>query len=518
MIPQDRRNEIAIAVRQLGSELRAIYAEDAEWEEGKHPRGQPGNAGQFGKGGGSSSSKKPVTSRQTIPVASPAKQRESAKGLVGFLKIVASIQESSHLPKGMTAPARFVLKHGRQFIADDLTYAGKRGKPQQCYANAGREALDNSGKTYVEGYVLVHGGPIEHAWLVDGEGKVQDPTIRDGRGIDGYFGVPIKTEYLREQILKSGHWGVFGHLGTHDPLTDDPRKVVKRGLGEGLPESLGPKSAGRDSASRLLEEYGENTTSEALIAKLPAEVGKAVRQAEHRLSESVPTDAPVSKGGFKNPSDGSYTEERQKLHDEIIAAIFSDEAVRRATPKKGEKPTFTMIGGRGGSGKSYFSQAGIVDEKHTLKLDNDEIKAMLPEYRGWNASMLHEEASDLFERADRLGRELGLNVAHDATMKTYESAARRLDAYKASGYASRGLYMFCPPQEAARRALGRFMQAPAKGAPEGTTGRYVAPSYVLSSTTNEASFDALRDDFDDWSIYRSYGHKGDTPEKMAEKE
>jgi hypothetical protein len=47
---------------------RRPVAIDAEWEEGKHPRGQPGNAGQFGAGG-SSESERETRVKTSFPVA-----------------------------------------------------------------------------------------------------------------------------------------------------------------------------------------------------------------------------------------------------------------------------------------------------------------------------------------------------------------------------------------------------------------------------------------------------------------
>lgn len=508
-------------------EAHVGQAEDAaKWDEDKHPRGQPGNAGQFGPGGGSKKKSDvlaPKDNKRDAAAArtrskealSPEKQRANVKGITAFLGIVSGAQERSHLPEGMTAPAKVMLTHGRQFIFDSLSYAGKRGKAHGCYMNAGRIALDDSSKTYVEGYVSVHGVPIEHAWVVDADGKVQDPTITGPEGILGYFGLPIKTEYLRDTILKKGTWGVLDFTN-RDIYKTSPREYVRSGIGERVDETAESSATAEvGSASRLLEIYSKNVTVEALMATQPKEVGVAVRAAEQKLAQSVPTDALVSQGGFKN-EDGTYTDERQELHLAIVSKILTPEAVSRATPARGEAPTFTMIGGRAGSGKSYFTEKKIVGDD-VLVLDNDSIKAMLPEYRGYNAGLVHEEASAIFDRVDGMARELGINIAHDCTMKTYISAQRRVDAYKEKGYKFKALYMFAPPQEAAQRAIGRFMQKPPQGAPEGSTGRYVPPSYVLGSTTNEASFDALKENADSWAIYKSYDTKEPfKPEIVAE--
>lgn len=245
------------------------------------------------------------------------------------------------------------------------------------------------------------------------------------------------------------------------------------------------------------------------MAKLGPEAQRAVANAEERLSHATATDAPVSEGGFKNP-DGTWTEERQALHDEIIGKILTPEAVTAALPQPGEKPTYTMLGGRGGSGKSWLTgEHGPVDASHTLVLDNDKIKGMLPEYQGWNAGLVHEEASSIFNRVDAMARSLGVNVAHDSTMKSTGSNAQYMQAYKDAGYRVEGYYMFLPPEVAAERAIERFTRG-------GETGRFVPPSYVMGSTTNEKSFDTLKSGYEKWAVYSNHNVPYGKPRLVAQ--
>ena len=57
----------------------------------------------------------------------------------------------------------------------------------------------------------------------------------------------------------------------------------------------------------------------------------------------------TTKNKFTLP-DGTYTPERQAIHEEILTKIF--ENYKNCEPKDGEKPTLVLLGGRGGSGKS----------------------------------------------------------------------------------------------------------------------------------------------------------------------
>lgn len=108
---------------------------------------------------------------------------------------------------------------------DAKTFAGTRGKVHECYKNAGQLALDDDG-TYCEGYVSVHGVPLEHAWIWK-NGRVIDPTVTP-KGITEYYGIPVKTDYLRKTVLKTHVWGVLGAMHNPGILTDDPSDIVGR--------------------------------------------------------------------------------------------------------------------------------------------------------------------------------------------------------------------------------------------------------------------------------------------------
>lgn len=236
----------------------------------------------------------------------------------------------------------------------------------------------------------------------------------------------------------------------------------------------------------------------AHILETNPEAAGHIREVEERLAKMAPTDAPVGNGGFKNP-DGSYTPERQALHEKILDQIFTDEAVDAATPPPGTAPVATFMGGRGGSGKSWLSRpGGPVDASKAIMLNADLIQESLPGYEGWNAALYHEEASDILNQAERTALAGRLNVIYDGTMRTEKNAAARIGLLQKAGYDLKGYYMFASPETAANRALSRFMAG-------GKGGRYVPLDVVLGSTTNEQSFDNLKKHFSDWEIYDNNG-------------
>jgi len=258
--------------------------------------------------------------------------------------------------------------------------------------------------------------------------------------------------------------------------------------------SSGAGSAETAAQNLFGQHHDPSVTPDHILATTSADTKAKIADTEARLSRSVSTDAPVSQGGFKNP-DGTYTAEREAAHNRILDTIFTDQAVQDATPAEGEKPTITFLGGRGGSGKSWFTNpAGPVDPSKAIVLNSDHIKEMLPGYAGWNAALYHEESSDILARAENTARSAKLNVVLDATLRSESGAAVRLAEYHQAGYKAEGYYMFTSPKEAAGRALARFERG-------GADGRYVPLSVVLGSTTNERTFDNLKPSFTKWQIY-----------------
>lgn len=79
------------------------------------------------------------------------------------------------------AGAKQVLEHGKPGIWTpyDAERWGEKGRLKECFRNAYRKAIDHPELTYVEGYATVNGLPVHHAWLLDPDGNVQDPTWRE---------------------------------------------------------------------------------------------------------------------------------------------------------------------------------------------------------------------------------------------------------------------------------------------------------------------------------------------------
>lgn len=119
----------------------------------------------------------------------------------------------------------YILHRGVLFEAAALPADVAKGTKRECYRNAGELALAEPEKyAYVEGYahsVLA----VSHAWCVTRDGQVVDPTWDDAKQC-AYVGIPMATEFLSMQVLKSKVWGVFGEMPRRATLATPLEEMV----------------------------------------------------------------------------------------------------------------------------------------------------------------------------------------------------------------------------------------------------------------------------------------------------
>lgn len=266
-----------------------------------------------------------------------------------------------------------------------------------------------------------------------------------------------------------------------------------------------PSKEYADTLQSVSESNKQNIDSNTLIER----ASKALGRNEQEIREAI-SFAEKYNEGIKNKhletqtkySDGNgvYKRDRAEYHKEIIKDLFKN--YKNAKPKENEAPTFIVLGGRGGSGKSKFdmpnekrqSNIGVYDREKYIVLDADEIKNYLPEYKGYNAYEVHEESSDILKTALIKARKMGLNVVLDGTMKSFGSTEKKIQAFKDAGYNIEMYYMHLPREKAAERAIGRFM---------GNNGRYVPLDVLADMKENEANFDKLKHYASKWAFYNN---------------
>jgi len=278
------------------------------------------------------------------------------------------------------------------------------------------------------------------------------------------------------------------------PESSSTEKATQKAVETDKPdvqEGQAPKA----SAAKL---YTPTTKDAAAIAASVPGGAEAVAATSARLKEFVVTDALPENGGYKN-ANGTYTPERAAVHEKIIQEFINPETVAKYTPKPGESPLLTILGGRGGSGKSWLtSKDGPIDTERSLVLDADEIKSKLPGYEGWNAALYHEESSDIVAQIDARAAKIGMNVVLDGTLKS-ENIQKRIDVYQAPPsheYEMEGYYMYASPETAATRAMSRFATKK-----KDFSGRFVPPEVILGNVNNEKNFDKMSPGFRKWGVY-----------------
>ena len=158
-----------------------------------------------------------------------------------------------------------------------------------------------------------------------------------------------------------------------------------------------------------------------------------------------------------NQKDGEYTPSRKKLHGKIIEK-FKDGVVCIDN----NKPIAILMGGSPASGKSTFLKkyAPYLLKDEILRIDADEVRAMLPEYEGWNASQTHLETKDIVNTllSDRtIGLPCETDIIYDGTMNSNKSYLPLIKLLRKMDYKIFVVYIDKVPKDViVDRALNRY--------------------------------------------------------------
>jgi len=201
---------------------------------------------------------------------------------------------------------------------------------------------------------------------------------------------------------------------------------------------------------------------------------------------------PQTKELNTDPTTGDYTKDRQKLHVSIINDL-KDELVCIDN----KEPIAILMGGSPASGKSTFLRkyAPYLLKDEILKVDADEIRAKLPEYKGYNATQTHLETKDIVNTLlsnKTIGIPCKYDIIYDGTMNNTKSYIPLIELLKSLGYKIFIVYIDKVQESIVKeRALKRYQKS----------GRFV-PLEVIDDffTKGKTALNELKDKADGYMI------------------
>ena len=193
-----------------------------------------------------------------------------------------------------------------------------------------------------------------------------------------------------------------------------------------------------------------------------------------------------------NSKNGEYTKERKELHKKIMNEFKKD-----LICIDNDNPIAILMGGSPASGKSTFLKkyAPYLLKEEILRVDADEVRAKLPEYKGYNASQTHLETKDIVNTllSDKtIGIPCKYDVIYDGTMNSTKSYLPLIALLKKLGYKIFIVYIDKVPEEVIRkRALERYQKS----------GRFV-PMEVIDDFFNKgkSALNELKEKSDGYMI------------------
>ena len=185
-----------------------------------------------------------------------------------------------------------------------------------------------------------------------------------------------------------------------------------------------------------------------------------------------------------------YTPQRLKLHNKIIKHL-----TKNAICIKNEQPIAVLMGGSAGSGKSTFlkKNAKYMTSDKIWAVDADEVRSMLPEYKGYNSAATHPETQDIVRKLlQNYDNPCKHDLLFDGTMNNINKYKTIIRQLKTLGYKIFIAFMDIPKEVAIERALNRYRDNRGK---EAEFGRYV-PIKVIDEffATGDEGFQALKSD------------------------
>ncbi len=195
---------------------------------------------------------------------------------------------------------------------------------------------------------------------------------------------------------------------------------------------------------------------------------------------------------------GQYTEKRLKLHKVIKGKLRAGLSCKTER----EKPIAILMSGVPGAGKSSFVKKYLpnLEKEKIFKIDADEVRTMLPEYKGWNSKATHKETQDIYKgllQDVSDGKPCRFDILWDGTMNRAENYLPLIGDLQKLGYQIYMINVKVPWDVSRKRTLDRYVKASG----DGKYGRYVPMAVVDEANKNGGkAFEDLKHKADGYMV------------------
>lgn len=283
-------------------------------------------------------------------------------------------------------------------------------------------------------------------------------------GSEDYKEAKEEWEDYDDQILRS--------LERDYPVAEAKKKPAQKAVKKPASNAKKPAPEKEIKGMPPVDEKGERRIDPAALDALEAHI------------DTLPQTKKM------HTKDGEYKADRKRLHDKIITEeVEGNACIRR------EAPIAILTGGLPGSGKSTYirNNKDWMTNPEIFKIDADDIRAKLPEYKGWNASQTHSETQDLTKTLlNKVGKfGCSYDVIYDGTMNKSKKYKPLIDTLKKEGYRVFIMFMKVDKKTSMDRAMGRYKRS----------GRYV-PRFVIEEGAQNglAAFNELKNEVDGYVL------------------
>lgn len=230
-----------------------------------------------------------------------------------------------------------------------------------------------------------------------------------------------------------------------------------------------------------------------VLADYPLSVQHEIYKMEIRLRE-MKQGGTLSRRIERKPEGAELLEQKASAEEdevevENLTQDLEDSFDEFEMPPVGKGANLTLVSGLPASGKSTLIGDKLDDESQFV-IESDEIKARMPEYRGWNAAVLSEQAATKVGQLLRRALNARKSVVWEGSFSDADLLIGIIDTFKESGFGVNFYYVDVPLETAVRRAIDRF---------QGPTHRYMSPFYILAMTgLTIDTFNEMRGVVDEW--------------------